>query len=137
MSAHTYEESKSIALRMIILLAIITVVEVVVALVGKGYIGDFELPEMLIGGVMIILSVTKAIFIIFEFMHMKYEVKGLATTVLLPTALLIWAVIAFMMEGTFWNNKRAKQIEKNEIMLDGKLGSAEDIYDPFFVGKLS
>ena len=114
MSSHSYEESKKIALRIILLLAAITVVEVLIALVGKGHIGNFHMNAFLMGGIMIFLSITKAVYIIFEFMHMKYEVPALAKTVLLPTALLIWAVIAFMMEGSYWNNKRTTQKEKNE-----------------------
>jgi hypothetical protein len=52
------------------------------------------------------LSIYKAYFIIFDFMHMKYEVKGLAWSVLLPTALLIWALIAFFNEGSSYNSRR-------------------------------
>jgi cytochrome c oxidase subunit IV len=107
MSAHTYEESKSLATKTIIILGIITICEVIFALLGKGYIVDgVHFPHWLIGGVMIIMSVVKAYLIIFEFMHMKYEVPGLVKTVLLPTLLLIWAVIAFSMEGSYWKNSR-------------------------------
>ena len=34
----TYEQSKSVALKLIIILAVITIIEVAIALVGKGYI---------------------------------------------------------------------------------------------------
>jgi len=34
----TYEESKSVAFKLIIMLAVITVIEVLIALVGKGHI---------------------------------------------------------------------------------------------------
>ena len=37
---------------------------------------------------MIIMSIVKAYLIIFEFMHMKYEIPGLVKSVLLPTLLL-------------------------------------------------
>ena len=49
-------------------------------------------------------------------MHMKYEVPGLVKTVLLPTMLLVWAVIAFLAEGNYWNNLRGnvKNIVKTE-----------------------
>ena len=36
--SHTYEASKKIALKTIIILAVITVIEVMIALTGKGYI---------------------------------------------------------------------------------------------------
>jgi cytochrome c oxidase subunit IV len=66
------------------------------------------MPHWLIGGVMIIMSVVKAYLIIYEFMHMKYEVPGLVRTVLIPTLLLVWAIIAFTYEGSYWQNSRSK-----------------------------
>jgi cytochrome c oxidase subunit IV len=118
MSHLTYDQSKGIATKTILILGGITIFEVVMALLGKGYIiKDFHLPHILIGGLMIILSVVKAYLIIYEFMHMKYEVPGLVKTVLLPTLLLVWAVIAFLAEGNYWNNSRAnvKNPVKTEV----------------------
>jgi cytochrome c oxidase subunit IV len=107
----TYDASKKVATKTILILAAITIFEVMMALLGKGYIvKGFHLPIFLIGSLMIIMSVVKAYLIIFEFMHMKYEVPGLVRTVLLPTVLLIWAVIAFLYEGRYWNTSR------NEVM---------------------
>lgn len=139
---HTYEESKSIATKTIILLGIITIVEVVIALVGKGHI-DIGLHKLfspgimtvLLGGIMIILSLYKAIKIVFEFMHMSYEVPALSKTVLLPLGLLVWGVIAFLWEGSAWKGYRQKVIDKNElkeeVMQEGTLIKelkSEDIY---------
>lgn len=123
MSSLSYEDSKSLALKTILLLALITVIEVAIALVGKGYIGghDFTASKWgaaIIGLSMIALSLFKAIKIIFEFMHMKYEVPGLATSVLLPTILLIWGVIAFLWEGADQQNRRNVIIEKDKMELE-------------------
>ena len=63
---------------------------------------------------MIIMSIVKAYLIIFEFMHMKYEVPGLVKSVLLPTLLLVWGAIAFTWEGSYWGNTRQSIKEKNE-----------------------
>jgi cytochrome c oxidase subunit IV len=107
--AHSYEESKKTATKIITILGIITICEVAFALLGKGYlINGVHFPHALIGGVMIIMSIVKAYLIIYEFMHMKYEVPALVKTVLLPTLLLIWAVIAFSSEGSYWRNNRAR-----------------------------
>ncbi|MDH3245874.1 MAG: cytochrome C oxidase subunit IV family protein, partial [Saprospiraceae bacterium] len=62
---------------------------------------------------MISMSLYKAYLVIFEFMHMKYEVRGLVRSVLLPTVLLVWAIIAFFMEGDYWRASRAQVEEKN------------------------
>ncbi len=113
--AHDYEKSKSIALKTILLLAFITVIEVIIALAGKGYIiKGFHAPVMLMGLLMIALSLYKAVKIIFEFMHMSYEVPAFAKSVLLPMGLLVWAVIAFMQEGSSWKKRREFVDDKNK-----------------------
>ncbi len=105
----SYSESKKKALRVIIILGIITIAEVLFALWGKGYlIEGVHISPMIMGLVMIIMSLVKAYLIVYEFMHMKYEVPGLVRSVLVPTLLLVWAVIAFFYEGNYWMNSRAE-----------------------------
>lgn len=108
-----YEVSKKNALRLIIILAIITVAEVGVALVGKGYIiPGVHAPLWLMGLIMIGLSAFKAKRIVEEFMHVSYEVKSFGMTIVLPTLLLVWAVIAFLYEGGSWGHSRSKVKEE-------------------------
>ena len=125
----TYEESKKSAMKIIIILGIITISEVLFALLGKGYLKEgIEFHPAILGGVMIIMSIIKAFLIIFEFMHMKYEAPGLAKSVLLPTLLLVWGVIAFTWEGSDWFKRRDQIKTSNEQPVkDIKVGS---IYDP-------
>jgi len=105
--AHDYEKSKKIVLNTILLLGVITICEVFFALLGKGYIVEgMHWPTWLMGILMIVLSLTKAVYIVFEFMHMKYELPGLAKTVLLPMFLLVWGVVAFLYEGYDWGDRR-------------------------------
>ena len=114
--AHDYEKSKKLALWTIILLGIITLVEVAIALLGKGYlIKGIHAPLWLMGGAMIALSLYKAYKIVYEFMHMGHEVRGLRLSVLLPMLLLVWAVIAFFNEGTAWLNYRTKIDDRNKV----------------------
>ena len=109
MSSLSYDQSKTIANKTIGILAFITVFEVLFALLGKGYlIEGFHISGWITGGAMMVLSIVKAYLIVYEFMHMKYEVPGLVKTVLLPTLLLVWAIIAFMAEGKYWGTSRAK-----------------------------
>jgi cytochrome c oxidase subunit IV len=104
----SYDEGKKVVFKGLILLGVITLIEVFIALLGKGYIVEgFHLPVWLMYFSMISLSLYKAYFIVYEFMHMKYEAPGLVKSVLLPTLLLIWAVIAFFSEGRFWKRERA------------------------------
>lgn len=115
MAGVSYEEGKKAVFRGFVLLGIVTLIEVAIALVGNGHIiHGFELSKIIMYPVMIGLSLYKAYFIVSEFMHMKYEVKGLAMSVVLPTLLLIWAIIAFLQEGDSWGNRRQqiKQIDE-------------------------
>ena len=116
---HSYEKSKKIAFKTINILGVITIVEVLFALLGKGYIIEgVEVPTVYMALVMIALSLTKAYLIVYEFMHMKYEVPALVKTVLLPVGLLIWAVIAFFTEGNTWLNYRTNIKEKNKEKIE-------------------
>ena len=117
--AGDYEKSKKVALRIILLLGVITIVEVGVALLGKGYIIEgWHWHPWIMGGLMIGLSLTKAIYIIFEFMHMKYEFPSLVKSVLLPMFLLVWGVIAFLYEGNDWGNRRDLIDNKNKETIE-------------------
>lgn len=118
----SYEEGKKVVYKGLVILAVVTLVEVFFSLLGKGHmiheIKYITWLHYLIGMLLIVLSLYKAYFIIYEFMHMRYEVKGLAMSVLLPTVLLIWAVIAFFQEGDSWKNRREQIKEKNAEQLD-------------------
>jgi hypothetical protein len=118
----SYEEQKALVFRGLILLGIITIVEVFVALLAKGHMihgvkftegfGHYLYMLLMIG-----FSLYKAYFIIFHFMHMAHEVRGLALSVLLPTTLLVWAIIAFFQEGSSWGARRELIKEKNEEVI--------------------
>ena len=132
MAGISYEEGKKKVFQGFILLGIITAVEVIIALFGNGYIiHGFELPKYIMYPIMIGLSLYKAYFIVNEFMHMKYEVKGLAMSVILPTILLIWAIIAFLHEGNSWGERREQIKDRDEIDVNdiNKTGQIFDIKD--------
>lgn len=120
----SYEESIKRVYFGLGLLAVVTLVEVFISLLGKGHIirgaEDYAFVLYTAGLVIAVLSLYKAYFIIYEFMHMKYEVRGLAMSVLLPTVLLIWAIIAFFQEGDSWKNRREQIKQKNELPSDVK-----------------
>lgn len=110
----SYEESKKLVFKGMILLGVVTIVEVLIALMGNGHLIDgFTMPKWLMYPLMIGLSLYKAYFIVYEFMHMKYEVRALALSVLMPTLLLVWGVIAFFQEGSSWGARRAQILEKD------------------------
>ncbi|HQW02734.1 MAG TPA: cytochrome C oxidase subunit IV family protein, partial [Saprospiraceae bacterium] len=72
-------------------------------------------PKLIMNTVMIGMSLYKAYLIVFEFMHMKYEAKGLMLSVMLPVCLLIWAIIAFLYEGDAWKGNRQTVQERSKV----------------------
>ena len=124
MGHSNYEDAIKGVYKGLFLLAAVTLIEVFFSLAGKGYVPGFTFLEearwavYVIGFVLIVLSLYKAYFIVYEFMHMGAEAKGLRMTVLLPTLLLVWAVVAFFNEGGAWKNRRDVIKQRNEIQIE-------------------
>jgi len=114
------EEAIKTVYKGLVLLAVATVVEVIIALLGKGHIiAGFYLPVWFMAITMIGISLYKAYFIVNEFMHVRYEVSGLAMSILLPLILLIWAIIAFLYEGNAWKENRNVIQERDNLEAPG------------------
>lgn len=58
--------------------------------------------------VILLLMLWKAFYIIAYFMHLRYENLAFIRTIAIPTMLLIWAIIAFIWDGTSYKNLRAR-----------------------------
>jgi len=98
-----YKSQKSAVWRATFILSVATIVEITLALLHYHEWGPFEgMSKSIISSLMIILSLLKAFFIVGEFMHVKYEVRALALTILVPLIFLIYGVIMFMWEGSMW-----------------------------------
>jgi cytochrome c oxidase subunit IV len=122
----SYEDSIKHVYKGLVILAVITLIEVFFSLVGKG---DFlpalsnafpKFTLLVTGLIIIVLSIYKAYYIIGDFMHLKYEMRGLAMSVILPTLLLVWAIIAFLQEGGSWGKRREWVREKNQAPVEEK-----------------
>ncbi|QSE97104.1 cytochrome C oxidase subunit IV family protein [Fulvivirga lutea] len=75
------------------ILALITALEFLVA---------FTVPhEMEMTRVVIFVGMTivKAAYIVGEFMHLKYEVKVLIWSIIIPMIFVVWMLVAFVYEG--------------------------------------
>ena len=128
MAGHgSYEELKKSVWKGLIILALVTLIEVIVSLFGKGYLGiDSSMITLAIAGILLVaFSLYKAYYIVYNFMHMGHEVKALRLTVLLPCTLLFWAIIAFIMEGDYWNHRREniKPTQTEETIKKQDIGS--------------
>jgi cytochrome c oxidase subunit IV len=84
-------------------LAVVTVVEVVFALIYEFSLMDsMGLPRWPLMVFVTLASAIKAYWIMKVFMHVGHEKKGFVFTILFPFTFLIWAIIAFSIDGSYW-----------------------------------
>lgn len=79
------------------IMLVITIVEIIIALVFTG-----SVPQLVLNFFYIVMSLAKAYYIVGVFMHLKFERKALATTILLPVIFLLYAVVVMLVEGNYW-----------------------------------
>lgn len=85
-------------------LLILTVVELAL---GFWMIGmENEGLRHTIKGLIIILMLAKAFYIVAYFMHLKHELKNLIMTIVVPLMLFIWFIIAFLADGNSYRDLR-------------------------------
>lgn len=73
------------------LLAGVTAIEFIIAFIMG--------PSALKTGIFIGLTIVKAFYIVMEFMHLKYEVKSLVWSIVLPMIFVVWLILALLLEG--------------------------------------
>ena len=57
-------------------------------------------------GVVCILTLAKAYYIVSIFMHLGDEIRNMIMTIVVPLCLFIWFIIAFLWDGNAWKNLR-------------------------------
>ena len=73
------------------ILGVLTAIEFAVA---------FSLPHgPLKTAIFVLMTIIKAAYIVGEFMHLRYEVKVLLWSILIPMVFVIWMLVAFVYEG--------------------------------------
>ena len=73
------------------ILGIITAIEFAIA---------FSMPHgSLKTFIFVVMTIVKAGYIVGEFMHLKYEVKVLFWSILIPMIFVVWMLVAFVYEG--------------------------------------
>ena len=106
MSENTHEHHDVIAeiKKVTIILSVLTIVELIL---GFWMIG-ITAPGLRLGikGVIVILMMAKAFYIVAYFMHLKHELKNLIMTIVVPLALFIWFIAAFLSDGNSFRNLR-------------------------------
>jgi len=92
-----------------ILLSIITVIELGIGLsiytIHKGE-NPSHLLVLMFKGVVCILTLAKAYYIVSVFMHLGDEIRNMIMTIVVPLMLFIWFIAAFIIDGNSYKNLR-------------------------------
>lgn len=96
-------------LKTTIILSIITIVELslgfIIYLMHKGATPSYSLV-LFLKGVICILTLFKAYYIVSVFMHLGDEIRNFIMTIIFPLLLFIWFIIAFLADGNSYKNLR-------------------------------
>lgn len=94
-----------------ILLSIITMVELGIGLtiytIHKGD-NPSALLVLMFKGMVSILTLAKAYYIVSVFMHLGDEIRNMIMTIVVPLMLFIWFITAFIYDGNSYKNLRNK-----------------------------
>jgi cytochrome c oxidase subunit IV len=89
-------------------LLIITIVELGIGLLMYFLNLPDDLRRLTLKGVITILSLAKAYYIVSVFMHLGDEIRNMIMTIVVPLMLFIWFIIAFIADGNSYKNLRNK-----------------------------
>jgi cytochrome c oxidase subunit IV len=92
-------------IRVTIILSVLTVIELALGFWMMGMPLDSSL-RLAVKGAIIILMLAKAFYIVGYFMHLKHELKNLIMTIVVPLALFVWFIIAFLYDGNSFRHLR-------------------------------
>ncbi len=94
-----------------ILLSVITVIELGIGLtIYSLNKSDANRDALILGfkGIVCILTLAKAYYIVSVFMHLGDEIRNMIMTIVVPLMLFIWFITAFIWEGNSYKNLRNK-----------------------------
>ena len=103
------------------LLSVITIIELGIGLaiytIHKGEHPSHTLVLMF-KGLVCILTLAKAYYIVSIFMHLGDEIRNMIMTIVVPLALFIWFIIAFLWDGTSWKNLKNTDAGSREYKVE-------------------
>ncbi len=107
LNAETYKAAKKEVWKITWILSILTIVELCLGFwmyFSKQSLGPSGI--LFIKGVILILMLVKAFYIVAYFMHLKHEIKNMIMTIVVPLSLFIWFITSFLYEGNSYSNLR-------------------------------
>jgi len=108
---HSDAEFKRRVKKTTILLSIITMIELGIGLtiytIHKGESPN-HLLVLMFKGMVCILTLAKAYYIVSVFMHLGDEIRNMIMTIVVPLMLFLWFIGAFIYDGNSYKNLRNK-----------------------------
>jgi hypothetical protein len=81
---------------------------------------------MFIKGVICILSLAKAFYIVSIFMHLGDEIRNMIMTIVVPLTLFVWFITAFLWDGSSY---RADRNRYDKYKLEQQTGHPAEVQD--------
>ena len=69
-------------------------------------------------GLVCILTLAKAYYIVSIFMHLGDEIRNMIMTIVVPLCLFVWFIIAFLWDGTSWKNLKNTSAGSKEYKVE-------------------
>ncbi|MBE7172960.1 MAG: cytochrome C oxidase subunit IV family protein [Williamsia sp.] len=85
------------------ILLVITCIELII---GMFIAPHFHSLRIMFNILYIFLTLTKAFYIVAEFMHLRHELKNLIMTIVVPLFLFFWFIGAFLWDGNSYRSLR-------------------------------
>lgn len=113
------DDSKKRIWKTTLILSLITLFEL-----GIGYLLMFtefsSIVDMFLKGIVIILSLAKAFYIVSIFMHLGDEIRNMTMTIIVPLLLFVWFIIAFLADGVSWKNLKNEYSPNDPVQYEQK-----------------
>jgi cytochrome c oxidase subunit IV len=90
------------------ILLLITAIELGLGLIMYAMNMEAGFTKNLVKGIIIILSLAKAFYIVGIFMHLGDEIRNMVMTIVVPLLLFIWFILAFLWDGGSYKELRNK-----------------------------
>ena len=111
-SFHSHHDDKSFfnkVKKTTILLSVITIIELIIGLtIYTMHKGEHPNAFLVLTfkGVVCILTLAKAYYIVSIFMHLGDEIRNMIMTIVVPLMLFVWFIVAFLVDGNSYRSLR-------------------------------
>jgi len=98
----TFKSNQQKIWGVLILLSIVTIIEVVLGIIKPAVLMNYFLGMKLLNWIFIILTIVKAYYIAWDFMHLRDEKRSFTSSIVLPLLILIpFLVFILLLEADY------------------------------------